>query len=237
MTSLITLTTNVGTQDPVVTLGDQKLDLVDVDDFRYTDNEIRVIFPEIEAGDYKLTVVTGETRHCKDKQSVKIAHDNEPSCPPAPPCEQCPPGPKGEKGDKGDKGDPGPQGIQGLPGQDGAPGLPGANGQDGAQGPAGPAGPAGIVAFEIVEAQGGEIPDVRGYFVGIAYCSPGYKVTGGGFLQNDLNITLSGPYDVVGTGFKTIDNGWRVEGTVVVEGTLVSEAPSLRISAICAKVQ
>ncbi len=217
-----------GSHAPVVTLGDQELTRT-----WYSDDEIQVIFPQIEAGDYKLAISTGETRHCKDKQSVKIAHDNEPSCPPAPPCQQCPPGPKGEKGDKGDKGDPGSQGIQGLPGQDGAPGLPGANGQDGAQGPAGPAGPAGIVAFEIVEAQGGEIPDVPGgYFVGTAYCSPGYKVTGGGFFQNYLNITLSGPYDFTGTGFGTIDHGWRVEGTPVAEKT-----PSLLIWAVCAKVQ
>ena len=102
-----------GTYDPVVTLGD--LRLTPLPGFNFTDNEFRLIFPEVEAGDYKLTVVTGETRHCRDKQSVKIAYDNEPSCPPAPPptpCEQCPPGLQGEKGEKGDKGD---KGIKEIP--------------------------------------------------------------------------------------------------------------------------
>ena len=75
---------------PTVTLGDYSLDVKE-----YTDNEIITNFPALEAGDYRLTVKTGETRHCRDKQSVKVAHDNKPSCPPPPPptpCEQCPSG-------------------------------------------------------------------------------------------------------------------------------------------------
>jgi len=139
-----------GTYDPVVTLGD--LRLTPLPGFSFTDNELRVIFPEIEAGDYKLTVVTGETRHCRDKQSVKIAHDNEPSCPPAPTCPPtCPEGPKGDKGDKGEKGDTGPkgpqgeQGIQGIQGEKGATGDTGSQGQVGPQGVAGPMGPMGFM--------------------------------------------------------------------------------------------
>jgi len=254
-----------GTYTPVVTLGDLKLTLVDVDDFRYTDNEIRVKFPEIEAGDYKLTVVTGETRHCRDKQSVKIAHDNESSCPQPTPCEQCPPGPigytgpqgpagptgaTGPQGEKGEKGDTGPQGIQGAQGAEGPIGPIGPQGPIGPIGAAGPAGipgdkgnngdkgdtglqgpPGGIANFEIVKAEGTELVDTP-YFEGTAYCSQGFKVTGGGFESADLRITVSGPLDV-GTGglLVSIDYGWRVEGE------LVGEQAFLRIWAVCAKVQ
>ena len=196
---------------------------------------------------------------------MKITHDNEPSCPPTPCPEPCPPGPKGDtgpqgpagatgpQGEKGEKGDTGPQGIQGAQGAEGPIGPIGPQGPIGPIGAAGPAGipgnkgdkgdkgekgdtgvqgpPGGIASLEIRETLGVEIDDAPGYFGGTVYCSTGYKVTGGGFFQNDLNITLNGPYDFVGTGFETIDNGWRVEGT------LVREHPSLRIWAICAKVQ
>ncbi len=84
-----------GSYSPVVTLGDQKLTLTGV-----SDDLIQAIFPEIEAGDYKLAISTAETRHCKDKQSVKIPHDHKPSCPePTPTCPPtCPAGPAGPAG-------------------------------------------------------------------------------------------------------------------------------------------
>jgi hypothetical protein len=126
---------------PIVTLGDDDLILK-----RYNENEIVTTFPGVEAGHYKLVVSTGGGYKCKDKQSVTIAHDNKPSCPPTPPPPTCPQECKGGKGDKGDKGDPGPAGPAGNDGQDGAPGLPGAdgkNGNDGARGAQGPGGPQG----------------------------------------------------------------------------------------------
>jgi len=107
---------------------------------------------------------------------------------------------------------------------------------EGQKGQPGPPGPPGIASFEIVDGVGGQIPDVTGYYGGTVYCSAGYKVTGGGFMQNDLNITLSGPYDFIGTGFEKIDNGWRVEGTVVTK-VGETQAPSLRIWAVCVQVQ
>ncbi len=105
---------------PVVTLGDDGLDVLDHD---Y--NKIVVRFPAMEAGQYKLHISTGESRNCKDKYSLNIPHDHKPSCPQPPtPCpEPCPPGCKGEKGDKGDKGDQGIQGIQGEKGDKGDPGV------------------------------------------------------------------------------------------------------------------
>jgi len=97
---------------PIVTLGDDDLILK-----RYNENEIVTTFPGVEAGHYKLVVSTGGGYKCKDKQSVTIAHDNKPSCPPTPPppacepkCETCPQGLEGKQGPKGDKGDPGLQG-------------------------------------------------------------------------------------------------------------------------------
>jgi hypothetical protein len=134
-----------GTYTPVVTLGD--LRLTPLPGFKYTDNELRLIFPEIEAGDYKLTVVTGETRHCRDKQSIKITHDNEPSCPPAPTCPPtCPAGPKGDTGATGPqglKGETGATGLTGATGPQGPAGATGAQGPAGAVGAQGPAGPKG----------------------------------------------------------------------------------------------
>ncbi len=217
---------NEGTHDPVVTLGDQQLTRLG-----FSDEEIQVVFPPIEAGDYKLTVTTGETRHCKDKQSVKIAHDNKPSCPPAPPCEQCPPGPQGPKGDTGPVGPAGPQGpegAQGPKGDKGNQGDPGQQGIQGIQGPpglAGPQGPAGIAAFDTVGILGAVIPDLG--WVGTALCKDGFKVTGGGFISEDLNITVSGPFD---SNLKVIDNGWRVEATPT------GPTPVLQIWAVCACV-
>jgi hypothetical protein len=128
---------------PRVTLGDDDLDIIS-----YDDKEIVTRFPAVEAGQYKLHVSTGGGYNCKDKHSVKIDHDNKPSCPtPQPTCEQkceCPPGPQGPKGDKGDPGPPGPQGEPGPAGPQGPAGPAGPTGATGPQGPAGPMGPQGL---------------------------------------------------------------------------------------------
>jgi hypothetical protein len=83
--------------------------------------------------------------------------------------------------------------------------------------------------LEIVETKGEQIVDSNN-FKGIVYCSQGFKVVGGWFSQDNLNITLSGPLDDKGA---KIDNGWRVEGTMV---TQIAPA-SLYIWAMCGKVQ
>jgi len=176
-----------GSHPPWVFLGKDRLPPIS-----NTDEIIKVVFPPIDAGDYKLTVVTGETRHCRDKQSVKIAHDNKPSCP-QPTCPE---------GCKGDKGDPGPQG---------------------------PAG--GIANFEIVKAEGTEVVDTP-FFEGTVYCRQGFIVTGGGFFSNDLNVTISGPFEFQQSGvLSEIDNGWRVEGTTI------GQAPFLQIWAVCVQAK
>jgi len=95
----------------------------------------------------------------------------------------------------------------------------------------GPPGPPGTTNFQIVEVPGVQPTDGSGYYGGTAYCGSGFKVTGGGFFQNHLNITLSGPVEFTGTGFSKIDNGWRVEGAVA------GQSPSLRIWAVCAQVE
>ena len=220
-----------GNHAPVVTLGGQELTRT-----WYSDDEIRVIFPQIEAGDYKLAVSTGETRHCKDKQSVKITHDNKPSCPPPPPptCEKCP---QGEKGDKGDTGPAGPQGEQGLKGLQGEKGEKGDKGDTGPQGlagatgAAGPQGPSGIAGWDIVYLT---IPEVTNelnqgkLMEATAVCGTDYKVTGGGFSQNDLDITVNGPLDDKG---RIIENGWRAVGTI-----FSGIKTTLTVYAICACV-
>lgn len=211
---------------PVVTLGDEGLVV-----HSYNDNEIVATFPAVEAGQYKLRVSTGDGDKCKDKQSLKINHDNKPSCPPAPPpapCEQCPPGPKGEKGDKGDTG---AQGIQGLPGNDGAPGLSGTNGTNGtngAPGLPGPPGPAGISEWEKVVSQPSRelIPETN-LIEASVNCTGSKKVLGGGFLcSENLQIIESSPLD--------IGNGWQVTATLI--GSL-SERQFCQAFAICAEVK
>ena len=212
-----------GTHDPVVTLGDQKLTLN-----WFSDDEIRVIFPPLEAGDYKLTVTTGETRHCKDKQSLKIAHDNEPSCPQPPPCEQCPPGPKGDTGQQGPEGPQGPAGPAGPQGESGTPGLPGANGQNGAPGAAGPQGPAGISGWEKVVGQPSRdlIPEIN-MIKAFADCSESKKVVfGGGFLcSKNMQVIESSPQDD--------GSGWQV--TAVLIGSIL-ETQFCQAFALCAEV-
>ena len=246
-----------GSHSPWVFLGKDQLTPIHTDD---PDHVIKVVFPAIEAGNYTLTVVTGETRHCKDKQSVKIPHDHKPSCPPpSPKCEegcvgpqgpQGPAGPQGPKGDtgatgpqgqqgpKGDKGETGLQGVQGPPGADGAQGPVGPQGVAGPAGPQGPeglqgpAGPAGIVAFGIVNEPGSEVGE-SGVYRGTAHCKEGFKVTGGGFFSTGLIITISGPFETDSFGvLRVIDYGWHVEGYTAFE------APSspLYIYAVCACV-
>jgi len=135
---------------PIVTLGDIPLSIING---VYKDDEIVTNFPAIEAGDYKLTVKTGETRHCKDKQSVKIAHDNTPSCPPTPCPEPCPPGPQGPAGPTGPQGEQGPPGPQGPQGFAGPIGPIGPIGPQGEIGPIGPAGPMGAIGPQGPEGQ------------------------------------------------------------------------------------
>ena len=216
-----------GTHDPVVTLGDLKLTL---DGF--TDDEIRVIFPPLDAGDYKLTVTTGETRHCKDKQSVKIAHDNEPSCPPAPPCQQCPPGPQGEKGEKGDKGVKGDKGDPGTAGPQGEQGLQGPAGTAGATGPAGAQGLPGILGWQIKKVVI-NIADAFGDYAGAVQCDAGYRVTGGGFGQGGgLEIIESKPL-LNETATEPIGIGWQAFATP----TISDITSFLEIWVVCAQVQ
>ncbi|MGB0909698.1 MAG: hypothetical protein ACPGYT_05000 [Nitrospirales bacterium] len=81
-----------------------------------TDTEIVVgLPPDIQAGDYLLTVSTGNGQSQNDEYDLTI-------------------GAVGPQGLQGENGVPGPQGEQGPPGQDGQ------NGQDGVQGPPGPQG-------------------------------------------------------------------------------------------------
>jgi hypothetical protein len=223
-----------GTYDPRVTLGDDEL--FPLPGFRFSDTELRLIFPAIEAGDYRLTVKTGETRHCIDKQSVKITHDHKPSCPQ--PTPTCPAECKGEKGDKGDtgpqgpKGDTGPQGPAGPQGEKGDPGeqgIQGPAGPAGAGGPAGAQGPPGILGWKIVETSYSGSP-----FTGTAFCntdtSYGYVVTGGGFyaLGGAATIIASMPYmGPDDTGAQNV--GWKVV-------SIIGDSQPCTVYAICACV-
>jgi hypothetical protein len=225
-----------GTYDPRVTLGDDTLIPLSFDDY-----QILIPFPPLDAGDYKLTVKTGETRHCRDKHSVKVAHDNKPSCPPTP----CPPeckGPKGDPGPEGPKGDTGPQGPQGEPGPqgpvgpagpagaDGKNGLDGTPGSAGATGATGEQGLPGILGWQIKRVVI-ETPDLF-HWAGYAECDPGYRVTGGGFrISENLAIIESSPLlDVNGTD----GIGWYADATLKVLDNLVG---TLEIWAVCAQVQ
>jgi hypothetical protein len=82
--------------------------------------------------------------------------------------------------------------------------------------------------FEIVETKGDIIPDTKD-FGATVYCTDGFKVTGGGFWSANLNITISGPFDL---NLKVINNGWRVEGRPAETGD-----PLLQIYAICVEVK
>jgi hypothetical protein len=238
---------------PKLTLGDEPLDVR-----WYNEKEIVTTFPFVEAGQYKLRISTGEGSNCKDKHSVKIDHDNKPSCPQPPPCTPCkdgeqgppgpqgPAGPAGPQGPKGDKGDPSVKSAEAItlpPGSSATAslntdtsvltiGVPrGADGKDGAQGLPGPA---GMPIFKTVFTLGEPITDDASHLGGTALCGSDCKVTGGGFSQNNLNITLSGPFDLVHDennnvyNYVQIDNGWRVEGRGV-PGNL-----SLTVYAVCA---
>ena len=84
-----------------------------------TDTEIVVgLPPTIPAGDYLLTVSTGNGQSQNDEYDLTIGAVG-------PQGEEGEPGLPGEKGDKGDKGDTGDQGNPGQPGQDGADGSAG----------------------------------------------------------------------------------------------------------------
>jgi hypothetical protein len=61
-----------------------------------------------------------------------------------------------------------------------------------------------------------------------AFCKPDYKVTGGGFSQYDLDITVNGPLDEQG---KIVQNGWRAGGTIIS-----SAQSTITVYAICACV-
>jgi len=194
-----------GTYDPRVTLGDNPLDVK-----QHTDTEIITNFPAMEAGVYKLTVKTGETRHCRDKQSVKIAHDNIPSCPPPAPICECPPGPKGDKGDKGDPGPTGPQGPQGPEGPagpqgpvgpqgpagpQGPQGPQGAAGPPGPQGPAGPQGPPALTNWIVKYSDPYPFGTDINFAVDFVLCPQGFMVTGGGFsASTNAIVTESKPF-------------------------------------------
>jgi hypothetical protein len=235
---------------PTVTLGDDGLVVLS-----YNDTEIVTNFPFVEAGQYKLRISTGEGSHCKDKHSVKIDHDNEPSCPQPPPCTPCKDGEPGPQGPKGDKGDPGvksaeaitlPSGSQataslntdtsvltiGVPkGDKGDPGLNGTNGQDGAPGLQGPPGILGWQIKSVVV----YVVDADGNYSGTAPCDAGYRVTGGGFSQSEgLEILESKPLlVVVEAGTEPIGIGWQA---VAAPKPDVVEA-FIEIWAVCAKVQ
>ena len=197
---------------PTVTLGDFTLVV-----HKHTGSEIVTNFPALESGQYKLRISTGEGRNCKDKHSVKIDRDNKPSCPPPPPtpiCE-CPPGPPGPQGEQGPQGPQGEKGDKGDPGEKGEKGDPG------------PQGLAGMANLRIVSIAGEVIADVG--LGGTAPCPDGFKVTGGGFFSQGLNITVSGPLN---DNLQAIDNGWHVEGT-----PFAKEDSLLVIYAVCVEVK
>lgn len=206
--------------NPTVTLGDDGLVVLS-----YNDTEIVTTFPFVEAGQYKLRISTGEGRNCKDKHSVKIDHDNKPSCPPTPTCpEPCPPGPQGEKGEKGDKGDKGDPGTGGLQGEPGPQGL---------GGPAGPAGATGATALTnwIVRSSdpvtiGTDTPGE----VFVKCPDATFMVTGGGFSSYPTNVVVIESIPVQDTDSTW---GWRVIGVAGDD----SPSHSLQIWAICVQVQ
>jgi hypothetical protein len=223
---------------PVVTLGGIGLDVESHNGY-----EITAILPgDFEAGHYKLVVSTGDGHNCKDKHSVTIPKHEPPPPPPCNPCpEPCPQGPAGPQGETGPQGPTGatgaqgPPGLQGETGPQGPTGTTGATGLPGLQGPPGPTGPTGVARFETETPPfiTGQTSADGTYYGGTAYCSEGFKVTGGGFYSENLNITVSGPFDLDTHGVLVlIDHGWRVEGTPAVTGD-----PVLRIYAVCVQVQ
>ena len=226
---------NEGTKAPVVTLGDQIL--LPVEGFTFTNHEIRVRFPQIEAGDYKLAVVTGETRHCKDKQSVKIAHDNEPSCPQPPPCTTCKDGEPGPQGPQGPQGEAGPQGPQGPPGADGKNGQDGAQGPQGLQGEQGPAGYLASTDWIVMSSDPVPITTDTPGWVSVKCPNETYRVTGGGYSSALPNLALTNVVVVVSKPFQDpTDSTWGWE----VIGLVNDDSPaghSLQVWAICVQVQ
>ena len=226
---------------PVVTLGDDGLVVQS-----YNDKEIVTTFPGVEAGHYKLVVSTGGGYKCKDKQSVTIAHDNKPSCPPTPPppacepkCETCPQGPEGKQGPKGDKGDPGLQGIQGI---QGLPGNDGAQGPGGPQGPPGTPGAPGISTYsrEVNPITQACIPFGAPYSVTVS-CGSNRKLLGGG--GGIASVTGSYYPQMIYSGpvIQLVDNEWVDGDGWMIEwynrNELVSCIPAeILVYAICANV-
>jgi hypothetical protein len=106
---------------PVVTLGSTKLLI----DGNYTNTNMKANLPSgLSAGDYLLTVSTGNDAEDSDKYGLTI-------------------GATGPIGPKGDTGPVGPQGGQGPQGPVGATGAVGAKGDQGSVGSVGPQGPVG----------------------------------------------------------------------------------------------
>ena len=96
--------------------------------------------------------------------------------------------------------------------------------------PPGPQGPPGITGWKIVPASTERFTteDLTTLYGVTAICGTDYKVTGGGFSQNDLDITVNGPLDDKG---RIIENGWRAVGTI-----FSGIKTTLTVYAICACV-
>lgn len=105
-------------------------------------DSIVAVLPQVEAGNYLLTVARGRSATDIDRFVVSLGTTG-PQGPKGDPGEPGAPGPAGPAGPAGPTGPAGPAGAMGPAGPAGEPGAQGPAGPAGAVGPAGPAGPAG----------------------------------------------------------------------------------------------
>jgi hypothetical protein len=203
---------------PVVTFGGIYLTVKS-----YTRKEIVANLPEdIPYGDYKLVVYTGRGENMQDECSVAmgifISQGTLDS-----PILQGPPGPEGPQGPQGPQGPIGPRGLQGEKGEPGPQGEPG---------PAGPQGSPGISGWAIAYGSGSPVASpstATPEFEGVALCSEGSVVTGGGFFApRPTRIKENKPLDG-GAGWKVVVSTWG--------GESLPNASDLIIYAICVKIQ
>lgn len=140
-----------------------------------------------------------------------------------------PQGPAGPQGQTGAVGPQGPAGADGAPGGQGPAGPAGPQGIPGPQGAVGPIGPAGLSGYEVILADGVEVPATVPMLRAVAECSNGKRVIGGGTQLNGV-FTDFAALDIVADAPLGPD-AWIGRAIEVGEP---QEAWGLRTWAICA---
>jgi len=204
--------------DPIVMLGDYPAPLVVTE---YSEHEIIAELPvDLAAGDYLLTVDTGNGPHQFDSHDLTIGAVG-------PRGEQGLQGDQGEQGIKGDqgeqgikgdqgeqgiKGDQGEQGIKGVKGDQGEQGIKGDKGDEGDTGPQGVKGDKGDQGYQGIQGEPGPpgadggASDFEQVFV--SFTCPAETITLDGFTSPLGNSCL---FDAVcPAGKQAIGGGWTL---------------------------